>query len=406
MRAACTVVLGFCAMAAKKPAGNTQFPAREILAQLRARERSMLQLLGEFVRSESFSYDKKAVDRFGAMVAREWKRRGAAVRVFKNKDRGNNLRIELHATAAKSQGRILVLGHLDTVYRMGTISKTPFRVSGGRAWGPGTFDMKGGLVLALYAVDALRALRIPVLKNLVFLWTSDEEIGSAASRATIESEARKSYAVLVLEPAFGAEGKLKTQRKGVGGVDLVVTGKSAHAGIDPEKGVNAVHELALQIERLMRLNDRKRGITVQTTVIEGGTVSNVVPETARAEVDIRFTHLADGDRLQRKIHSLKSALKGASLQIAGGVNRPPLERTPAVAALFAKAQALSAEMGLKLGEASTGGGSDGNFTAAIGVPTLDGLGCVGDGAHSPHEHVVIRALPERAALIAGLLATL
>jgi glutamate carboxypeptidase len=387
-------------------ARGAKFPAREALAYLRGRERAMVRVLGEFVRCESFSYEKKAVDAFGAMVAREWKRRGAAVRVLKSKERGDNLRLEIRASAARAAGQILVIGHIDTVYPVGTVAKMPFRVSGGRAWGPGTFDMKGGIVLALFAVDALRALRVPVRKDLVFLWTSDEEIGSEASRATIEAEARKSDAVLVLEPSFGPEGRLKTQRKGVGGVDLTVTGKSAHAGIDPEKGVNAVHELALQIERLMRLNDRKRGITVQTTVVEGGTVSNVVPETARAEVDIRFTRLVDGAKLERKIHSLKPALKGARLAIVGGVNRPPLERTPEIATLFAKAQALAAEMGVKLGEAATGGGSDGNFTAAIGVPTLDGLGCVGDGAHSPHEHVVIRALAERAALIAGLLATL
>jgi glutamate carboxypeptidase len=397
-------------MAAQNMAGavarGAKFPAREALAYLRGQERAMVRVLGEFVRCESFSYEKKAVDAFGAMVAREWKRRGAAVRVLKSKERGDNLRLEIRASAARAAGQILVIGHIDTVYPVGTVAKMPFRVSGGRAWGPGTFDMKGGIVLALFAVDALRALRVPVRKDLVFLWTSDEEIGSEASRATIEAEARKSDAVLVLEPSFGPEGRLKTQRKGVGGVDLTVTGKSAHAGIDPEKGVNAVHELALQIERLMRLNDRKRGITVQTTVVEGGTVSNVVPETARAEVDIRFTRLVDGAKLERKIHSLKPALKGAQLAIVGGVNRPPLERTPEIATLFAKAQALAAEMGVKLGEAATGGGSDGNFTAAIGVPTLDGLGCVGDGAHSPHEHVVIRALAERAALIAGLLATL
>jgi glutamate carboxypeptidase len=391
---------------AKTAPQSVKFLGREALAYLRGHERAMVRLLGEFVRCESFSYEKKAVDAFGAMVAREWKRRGAAVRVLRNRQRGDNLRLEIRASAAGAAGQILVIGHLDTVYPMGTIAKSPFRVSGGRASGPGTFDMKGGIVLALFAVDALRALSVPLRKNLVFLWTSDEEIGSETSRATIEAEARKSDAVLVLEPSFGPEGRLKTQRKGVGGVDLMVTGKSAHAGIDPEKGVNAVHELALQIERLMKLNDRGRGITVQTTVVEGGTVSNVVPETARAEVDIRFTRLADGAKLERKIHGLKPVLKGARLAIAGGVNRPPLERSPAVAALFAKAQALAAEMGLKLGEAATGGGSDGNFTAAIGVPTLDGLGCVGDGAHSPNEHVVIRALPERAAVIAGLLATL
>src|SRR5580658_8663699 len=256
-------------------------PMREMLRYLRGGEDRMVRLLGRFVRGESPSFDKRAVDACGQIVAAELRRRGASIRILRQPKRGNHVRAELWLGEGRPAGQIMVLGHLDTVYPLGTISKTPFRVSGGRAWGPGTFDMKGGIVLALYAVDALRSLRVPVRKNLVFLWTSDEEIGSAASRATIESEARKSDAVLVLEPSFGPEGKLKTQRKGVGGVDLVVTGKSAHAGIDPEKGVNAVHELALQIERLMRLNDRKRGITVQTTVVGGGTVSNVVPETAR-----------------------------------------------------------------------------------------------------------------------------
>jgi glutamate carboxypeptidase len=381
-------------------------PVREILAHLRARQVSMVRLLGEFVRCESFSYDKKAVDAFGAIVAGEWKNRRADVRVMKNKDRGNNLRIEVRLSNNRPTGQLLVIGHLDTVYPAGTIAKTPFRVSAGRALGPGTFDMKGGLVLALFAVDALRTLKLDVRKKFVFLWTSDEEIGSEASRATIEAEARRSDAVLVLEPSFGAEGKLKTQRKGVGGADVLVTGKSAHAGIDPEKGVNAVHELALQIERLMQLNDSNRGITVQATVIEGGTISNVVPARARAEVDIRFARLADGAGIERKIHALKPILRGAHVKITGGVNRPPLERTPAIANLFRTAQSLMRAMGLDLGEASTGGGSDGNFTAAQGVPTLDGLGCVGDGAHSPGEHVLIRALPERAALLAALLASL
>jgi glutamate carboxypeptidase len=281
----------------------------------------------------------------------------------------------------------------------------PFRVSAGRAYGPGTFDMKGGLVLALFALDALRHARA-AHKKLVCLWTSDEEIGSYSSRATIEAEARKSDAVLVLEPAFGAEGKLKTERKGIGTADITVHGKSAHAGIDPEKGVNAVHELALQIERLRKLQNLARGISVQSTVISGGTISNVVPDLAKAEVDIRFSRLRDGAALQRKILGLKPILRGARVLVEGGINRPPLERTPQIARLFAHAQELMREMELTLGEAATGGGSDGNFTAALGVPTLDGLGCVGDGAHSPHEHVIVRKLPERAALIAGLLATL
>jgi glutamate carboxypeptidase len=266
--------------------------------------------------------------------------------------------------------------------------------------------MKGGLALALFAVDALKASGTVVNKRLVFLWTSDEEIGSQSSRAAIEREARRSDAVLVLEPAFGPEGKLKTARKGTGGVEIVVTGRSAHAGIEPEKGVNAVHELALQIERLMRMNDPRPGVTVQTTVVSGGTVSNVVPAMARAEVDIRFSRLADANSLERKLHALRPILKGAKVEVRGGISRSPLERTAAVQKLFSHARGLMAEMGLKLDEASTGGGSDGNFTGALGIPTLDGLGAVGDGAHSTHEHVVIRALPERAALIAGLLMTL
>jgi glutamate carboxypeptidase len=310
------------------------------------------------------------------------------------------------ARAAAAEGQILVLGHLDTVYPLGTLAKTPFRVAAGRAWGPGTFDMKAGIVMALSAVDALRAAGIRPRKRFVFLWTSDEEIGSGSSRQLIESEARRSEAVLVLEPSLGSGGRLKTSRKGVGSAELIVTGRAAHAGINPQDGVNAVHELALQIGRLMKMNDPRRGITVQATVISGGTVSNVVPDHARAEVDLRFTRVADAPLLNRKLHSLRPILKDAKLEVRGGVNRPPLERTPAVSALFQRVQSLMRACGLALGEAATGGGSDGNFTSAIGVPTLDGLGAVGDGAHTRHEHVVIRKLPERAALLAGLLATL
>jgi glutamate carboxypeptidase len=300
----------------------------------------------------------------------------------------------------------MVLGHLDTVYPLGTLAKMPFRVAAGCAWGPGSFDMKAGLVMGLHAIDALKAVGLPMHKRVVFLWTSDEEIGSGTSRKLIENEARRSSAVLVLEPSFGSEGRLKTSRKGVGSAELIVTGRAAHAGINPEDGVNAVHELSLQIGQLMKMNDPRRGITVQATVVSGGSVSNVVPDRASAQVDIRFTHLTDAPALDRKLHSLRPILKGAKLEVRGGVNRPPLERTPAVKALFLHAQSLMRECGLRLGEAATGGGSDGNFTSALGIPTLDGLGAVGDGAHTPREHIVIRKLPERAALLAGLLATL
>ncbi|MGH9744477.1 MAG: M20 family metallopeptidase [Candidatus Acidiferrales bacterium] len=383
---------------------------RELLRLARGREREMVRLLGRFVRCESPSCDKAAVDRFGAMVASEWRRRGAKVKVLRQRGRGNHLRVELAARDGRgrgeSAGQILVLGHLDTVYPLGTIGKMPFRVAGGKAWGPGTFDMKGGLVLALGAVDALRAAGAGPRKRVVFLWTSDEEIGSESSRRWIEREARWSDAVLVLEPSFGREGKLKTQRKGVGGAEMIVTGRAAHAGIEPEKGVNAVHELALQIARLMMMNDRRRGITVQATVVEGGTTSNVVPARARAMVDVRFERAADARGILRRLRGLRPILRGARVEVRVGAMRPPLERTAGVRGLYRAAQELMRGVGRALGEAATGGGSDGNFTAALGVPTLDGLGAVGDGAHSVREYVVVREMAPRAALIAGLLTTL
>ena len=385
---------------------NGQIQMREILRYLRGRESEMVRLLGKFVRCESPSIEKAAVDGFAQMVASEWRRRGARVRILRQNRPGNHVRAEVWLGKGPPAGRLMVLGHLDTVYPLGTIAKMPFRVAGGRAWGPGTFDMKGGLVQALAAVDALRATKIHPRKRLVFFWNSDEEIGSHSSRRAIETEARRSDVVLVLEPAFGRDGRLKTARKGVGTAEMIVTGRSAHAGIDPQSGVNAVHELALQIARLAKFNEPRRGISVQATVVAGGTVSNVVPESARAEVDVRYTRLADAAALERRLRGMRAILPGARVRVRGGINRPPLERTAAVQRLFRQAQALMREMGLPLGEASTGGGSDGNLTAALGVPTLDGLGAVGDGAHSPREHLVIRAMPERAALLAGLLATL
>jgi glutamate carboxypeptidase len=380
---------------------------RRILIDSKKRKKGMVRLLGDFVRCESPSHDKAAVDRLGALVAREWRQRGAEVRILRNAARGDHVRAEICLGGGPvPRQQIMVLGHMDTVYPLGTLAKMPFRVSGGRAWGPGTFDMKAGLVLALFALDALKAAGIEPNKRLVFLWTSDEEIGSESSRRAIEREALRSDAVLVLEPSFGPDGRLKTARKGVGGAEIVVTGRSAHAGVDPEKGVNAVHELALQIQRVMKSNNPRRGITVQATVVAGGTVSNVIPASARAELDIRYSRMADGATLQRQLRRLRPILKGARVEVRGERNRPPLERTAATRALFRQAQSLMRELGLPLGEAATGGGSDGNLTAALGVPTLDGLGAVGDSPHSPREHVVIRALPERAALIAGLLASL
>ena len=365
----------------------------------------MARLLGRFVRAESPSFDKAAVDRFGRIVAAEWKRRGAKVSILRQRNRGNHIRAEWPARAGRSSGQILVLGHLDTVYEAGTIARMPFRVSQGRAWGPGAFDMKGGLVIALSAVDALAAAGFRPEKRIVFLWTSDEEIGSENSRRIIEREAQRSSAVLVLEPALGLDGRVKTGRKGVGEFEIVATGRAAHAGLNPQDGVNAIEEIARQIARMARWNQPRRGITVNAGVIEGGTRTNVIADHARVLVDARASRAEDMRALERKFRALRPILAGAKLQVRGGFSRPPMERKTG-AALYAHARALGKQMNFTLGEAFVGGGSDGNFTAALGVPTLDGLGAVGEGAHSPGENVVIGKLPERAALLAGLLATI
>jgi len=375
---------------------------RSLLDWLRPRERAMMRLLGQFVRAESPSFEKAAVDRFGRIVASEWKKRSAAITLLRQRERGDHVRVEWRLRGQRTSAQILVLGHLDTVYEIGTITRMPFRVSRGRAWGPGTFDMKSGLVIALYAMDALAALNCWPEMRIVFLWTSDEEIGSGSSRAAIEREAKRSEAVLVLEPAAGLDGRVKTARKGVGEIELIVTGRAAHAGLNPGDGVNAIEEIARQVGRISRWNQPRRGITVNAGVIEGGTRTNVIAERARALVDLRAPRVKDMLTLEAKFRALRPILPGAKLEIRGGFNRPPMERKMS-AALYAKARALSKEMGMALGEAFVGGGSDGNFTAALGVPTLDGLGAIGEGAHGPDENIVVRALPERAALLAGLL---
>jgi glutamate carboxypeptidase len=383
----------------------TSQQAKALLGALRARQAAMLRLLEKWVRAESPTDSKPAVDRFGRLVAAEWRRRGAQVAILRQRSAGDHLRVAWPAPKSPlRRGQILVLGHLDTVYPLGTLRTMPFRLSRGRAFGPGAFDMKGGLVIALFAAEALRNAGLQPRRPVVFLWTSDEETGSATSRAIIEREARRSDAVLVLEPAGGLDGRLKTRRKGVGTAELLVTGRAAHAGLDPQNGVNAVHELALQIARIARFNDPRRGTTISPTQIEGGTRSNVIPAAARLVLDLRAERKPEMRKLERRLQSLRPILPGAKIKLRGGFSRPPLERS-ASAALFAQARQAARALGLGIGETSTGGGSDGNFTAALGVPTLDGLGAVGEGPHSTNENVIVSALPERAALLAALLAT-
>ena len=375
---------------------------QNLLRLLKDRLPDMLATLGRLVRVESPSLEKSAADRCCKVLAAEWRRRRAHVEQIAQRLRGDHLRITWWPEKKRPAGQFLVLGHYDTVYSSGTLAKMPFRVTGTKAYGPGTFDMKAGLVQALFAFDVLQQTKAPLTHRLVFLCTSDEEIGSDSSRKLIESEARRSDAVFVLEPSLGPQGLLKTARKGVGEAELTVHGRASHAGLAPQEGINAVYELAEQLTRIRQWNDPRRGVTINADVVEGGTRVNVIAERACALLDLRALRDADMRRLERRLRSLRPILPGARLEVRGGFNRAPLERKKS-SALFAKAKELAAQMGLSLGEATAGGGSDGNLTAAVGAPTLDGLGAVGDGAHSAHEHIFLHAMPARAALLAALL---
>jgi glutamate carboxypeptidase len=377
-------------------------PAKIFLKMLTPRLPEMLSTLRDFVVVESPSLEKPAADRCCGVIAGEWSKRGVRVERIVQKHRGDHLRITWWPGKSRPGGQLLVLGHYDTVYSTGTLAKMAFRVASGKAYGPGTFDMKAGIVQALFALDALQHCGEPLRKRVLFLWTSDEEIGSESSRKLIEAEARRSDAVFVLEPSFGPRGLLKTARKGVGEAEIIVHGRASHAGLAPQEGVNAIHELARQIARLEKWNDLRRGVTINVGLIEGGTRTNVIPERARVVLDLRALRIPAMQRLERRLHALRPTIHGASLEIHGGFNRAPLERKMS-AALFTRAKSLAAEMTLHIDECTVGGGSDGNLTAACGVPTLDGLGAVGDGAHSAHEHVIVRTMPARAALLAALL---
>src|SRR5882762_1850408 len=379
--------------------------SKQLLELLKPQLPQMLATLRQFVTAESPSLEKAAADRCCGIIAAEWNKHGARVERIAQKHRGDLLRITYKPNKPRLSSQLLVLGHYDTVYSTGTLAKMPFRIKGGKAYGPGTFDMKAGIVQALYALQALQQAEIPLRKRIVFLWTSDEEIGSEASRKIFENEASRSDAVFVLEPSFGPRGLLKTARKGVGEAELIVHGRASHAGLAPQEGINAIHELAQQLARIEAWNDLRRGVTINAGVIEGGTRTNVIPEGACAVLDLRALRVSDMRSLERRLQALRPFHRGARLEITGGFERPPLERKMSVT-LFARAKSLANQMNLTLGECTAGGGSDGNFTAALGIPTLDGLGAVGDGAHSTREHILIDTMPQRAALLAALLASL
>ena len=353
--------------------------------------------IGAFASLESPSTDKSAVDRCGAEIARRARDLGGRVELLGQDVRGDHLLISWDG----DEPGLLLLGHFDTVWPAGTLATMPVRRDGDRLFGPGVFDMKAGIAIAFAAVRAVRdtGRSHPAIR---MLWTTDEEIGSATSRAAVEAAARAARAVLVLEPSLPL-GALKTARKGCGEYELIVDGVAAHAGLDPGEGVSAIFELADQVRQIERLTDLSTGVTVNVGVIEGGTRPNVVAARARAVVDARALTVADAERVDGVLRRLQPGRPGARLTVQGGFERPPMERSRDVARLFELARTVAGEFGVALDEGTAGGGSDGNFTAAIGVPTLDGLGAVGDGAHAVHEHVVISALPWRAALVAGLL---
>lgn len=374
---------------------------RALLAGARRKEAALVELTRKLVLCESPSDSKDAVDACVAVAADEIRARGGKVNLHRQRAYGHVLEARFGPRKQRSIKPVLLLGHLDTVWPLGTLRTMPFRVADGRLWGPGTLDMKVGVAMALTAIEMLAEADL-LEHEVILLLNSDEEIGSPVSRSITEKLAGESAVVFVLEPAQGLA--YKTARKGTGNWRIDIRGVAAHAGVDFEKGASALRELARVIDIVSGWTDLKRKLTVSVGVAGGGTKTNVIPADAFAEVDGRIARIADGPRIERKFASLKAADKRCSLAITGGINRPPMERTRGTVRLFQRAQSLAAEIAIQLEEASTGGASDGNFTSALGVPTLDGMGAVGEGAHASHESILLEHLAPRTALLAGMLA--
>lgn len=362
---------------------------------------SVLQTIRSWVEVESPSDNKAAADRMGTMLAGRFEELGGKARRHQAADYGDNLQIDFAGSSQRKP--VLLLGHFDTVYPLGTLATMPCRIEGDRMHGPGVLDMKAGIALMWHAIQALQSWRGALPRPITVFLVSDEEVGSSSSRKMTEQLARSSSGVLVLEPAAGTRGAVKTARKGVGEYTLTVKGIAAHAGLDPAKGHSAIVELARQITAISKFNDIRSGMTVNPGVIRGGTRTNVIAAEAIVEIDARIQNAKQASSLDRKMHALRVFDKHCKLSVEGGINRMPMERTPGVAALYTKAKSLAQQVNWKLEEAAVGGGSDGNFTAGIGIPTLDGMGGVGEGAHAAHEHIRISELPRRAMLLAGMI---
>ncbi len=383
------------------------FSMTDLSKAARFRQKETMGLLRRLVEAESPSLNKVAVDQCMQLAAVECAKIGGKIRRHRQRRHGDVLEVHFpvgRGAAGLGERPLLLLGHLDTVWPIGTLAKMPFKTRDGRVFGPGVLDMKAGVAMALSALRILKeqgALTRPV----VLLLNSEEEIGSPVSRPITESIAKECEAVFVLEPGQGADGAYKTSRKGTGDYIVRVTGKAAHAGVDFHSGRSAVLELARQIQKIGAFTGLEQGLTVNPGVIGGGTLPNVVAAEAWAHVDFRYSRASHQKKIERMFRGLRPIDQGCRLEVVGGVNRPPMERTKGTARLFAKAATLAAELGFVLEEATTGGGSDGNFTSAIGVPTLDGMGAVGEGAHANNESILIEHLAPRTALLAAMIAS-
>ncbi len=381
---------------------NVQSEIANRLSYFEERLQQIVQTIRQLVEIESPTDNKQAVDQLGVLLAGRFEALGGHAKFHRVQNFGDHLQVDF--AGARGGKPVLLLGHLDTVYPIGALTTMPCRVTDGRLWGPGVFDMKSGIAFMLHAIEALRTWNEDKLpRPVTVLLVSDEEVGSDTSRVITENLAKKSAAVLVLEPSHGPKGAVKTARKGIGEYVLKVAGKAAHSGLDFEKGQSAILELARQIIAISKMIDVKRGLTLNVGTVQGGTRVNVIPAEASAVLDVRVARKQDAAVIDRKLHSLKRFNRKCKIDISGGMNRPPMERSAAVAALYKKAAEIARQFGWKLEEAAVGGGSDGNFTAALGIPTLDGLGGVGEGAHAAHESVLISELPRRAALLAALI---
>jgi len=380
---------------------SSPIPMRALLAGARRKQPALLDLTQKLVHVESPSDNKAAVDACVTLAAAHAKSLGGRVKLHRQRAFGHVLEARFGPkTKSGSAKPILLLGHLDTVWPLGALKSMPCRVAEGRLWGPGTLDMKAGVAIAFTAIEMLSEATL-LQNQIILLLNSDEEVGSPISRPITESLAAQCSAVYVLEPAQGLA--YKTARKGTGNWRIEASGVAAHAGVDFEKGASAIREIARVVETVSGFTDLKRGLTVSVGLAGGGSKTNVIPAEAWAEVDVRIARKADGPRIARKFAALKPVDKRCTLALTGGINRPPMERTRGTANLYRRARALAHELGFPLPEAATGGASDGNFTSALGIPTLDGMGAVGEGAHARHESILVEHLAPRTALLAAML---